>query len=76
MGGWVDELLRVVMRNLRDRYFQQGCRDRNTDLLPQGTNADYWKGDRSGRPAGLDEVVRYFPTVEAFLVWRSQAVNG
>lgn len=57
------------MDNLRDQYFQRGCRDRDLGLLPQSTNADSWKGDRSGRLTGLDEVVRYFPTVAAFLVW-------
>ncbi|MBD2111870.1 MULTISPECIES: hypothetical protein [Cyanophyceae] len=63
------------MENRREGLFEQGCRDRSTDLLPQSTNADYWKGDRLGRSTGLDEVVRYFPTVEAFLAWRSQAIN-
>lgn len=64
------------MENRREGLFEQGCRDRDAGLLPQSTNTDYWDGYRSGRPTGLDEVVRYFPTVEAFLAWRTQRVNG
>ncbi|MBW4459019.1 MAG: hypothetical protein KME47_02080 [Nodosilinea sp. WJT8-NPBG4] len=64
----------MVMEKRRERFVQQGCRDRDAGLLPQSTDADYWDGYRSGRPTGLDEVVRYFPTVAAFLAWRSQEV--
>ncbi|MBD2234483.1 hypothetical protein [Phormidium tenue] len=64
------------MKTRRERFFAWGCCDRDAGLLPQSTDADYWDGYRSGRPTGLDEVVRYFPTAEAFLAWRSQRVDG
>jgi hypothetical protein len=60
----------------REEWFKRGCRDRDAGLLPQSTNSAYWDGYRSGRPPGLDGVIRYFPTLEAFLAWRARDVEG
>lgn len=79
--GWPSAffiILEVVMgsRSRREEWFQRGCRDRDAGLLPRSTDSAYWDGYRSGRPLGLDEVIRYFPTLESFLAWRARGVQG
>ncbi len=66
----------MITNSRREDFFQLGCRDRDAGLLPQSTDSAYWDGYRSGRPPGLDEVIRYFPTLESFLAWRARGVQG
>ena len=63
-------------RSRREEFFQRGCRDRDAGLLPRSTDSAYWDGYRSGRPLGLDEVIRYFPTLESCLAWRARGAEG
>ncbi len=56
--------------DFRESRFQEGCRDRHAGILPRKKNHDYLEGYLQDRPAGLDVVVAYFPTVEDYMMWK------
>jgi hypothetical protein len=56
--------------HLREAHFQQGCRDRDAGYLPRRRDSAYLDGYLSDRPAGLDEVIQYFPTLSDFVKWK------
>lgn len=64
-----------MFEHLREIRYQQGQNDRKTGLLPQRQDSIYLEGYLKGRPEGLDGIIQYFPTVEAFLKWRNKNVD-
>ncbi|WP_199330982.1 MULTISPECIES: hypothetical protein [unclassified Calothrix] len=55
---------------LREIHYQQGCRDRDAGLLPQMQGSVYLEAYLQGRPQGLDGIIQYFPSVEAYMQWK------
>lgn len=56
----------------QNELFEQGCRDRKAGLLPRMMSSAYLRGYNDERLGGLDEIVQYFPTLEAYLAWKSK----
>ena len=61
-----------MLEHLREIRYQQGQCDRDAGLLPNQQDSIYLEGYLKGRPEGLDGVIQYFPSVEAFLTWRNK----
>jgi hypothetical protein len=61
-----------MLKHLREIRYQQGVRDRRFGYLPKRQDSTYLEGYLKDRPEGLDGVVQYFPTVEAYFKWRSK----
>jgi hypothetical protein len=59
-----------MFENLRERHYQQGQRDRDAGFLPRVQGAIYLEGYLRGRPDGLDGIMQYFPSTEAYLKWK------
>lgn len=59
-----------MFRNIREKYYQEGQRDRDGGKLPLKDDSAYLEGYLKGRPEGLDGVMQYFPTVEDYLKWK------
>ncbi|MBW4444623.1 MAG: hypothetical protein KME10_26150 [Plectolyngbya sp. WJT66-NPBG17] len=56
--------------HLRERRYQQGCRDRDAGFLPRVQDSAYLEGYLKGRPSGLDDIVQHFPDMEMYLKWK------
>jgi hypothetical protein len=63
-----------MLEHLREQHFQQGQHDRDSGLLPRMASSIYLEGYLKGRPQGLDGIVQYFPSVEAYLQWKYRHV--
>lgn len=61
-----------MLEHLREIRYQEGQRDRKAGSLPKRQDSVYLEGYLKGRPEGLDGIVQYFPTIAAFLKWRSK----
>jgi hypothetical protein len=61
-----------MLGGFRDMVYQQGQRDRNSGLLPQKQDSVYLEGYLKGRPEGLDGIMQYFPSIEAYLNWKQR----
>ena len=61
-----------MLEHLRNVRYQQGQHDRDAGLLPSRQDSIYLEGYLKGRPEGLDGIIQYFPSIEAFLKWRNQ----
>lgn len=59
-----------MLEHLRESRYQQGRRDRDAGLLPRMQDSAYLEGYLKGRPEGLDGIVRYFPSLEAYMHWK------
>ncbi|MBD2210224.1 hypothetical protein H6G64_16805 [Calothrix sp. FACHB-156] len=59
-----------MFNNLREIRYQQGCRDRDAGLLPKMQDSAYLEAYLKGRPEGLDGIMQYFPSVEAYMKWK------
>jgi hypothetical protein len=44
--------------------------DRNTGHLPKSQDSAYLEGYLKGRPEGLDGIVQFFPSLEAYVQWK------
>ncbi|MBD3884885.1 hypothetical protein IFO70_24425 [Phormidium tenue FACHB-886] len=62
-----------MLEHLREVRHQQGCRDRKAGWLPRMQDSAYLEGYLRDRPGGLDEIVQYFPSVDAYLAWKFKA---
>ncbi len=59
-----------MLNRLREIRYQQGCCDRNAGCLPKMQDSVYLEGYLKGRPEGLDEIVQFFPSLEAYMRWK------
>lgn len=59
-----------MLEHLRENNYQHGCRDRDMGLLPRRQDSAYLEGYLKGRPKGLDGIIHYFPSIEAYLKWK------
>ncbi|BAY93126.1 MULTISPECIES: hypothetical protein [unclassified Tolypothrix] len=59
-----------MFNNFREIRYQQGCRDRDAGLLPKIQDSAYLEAYLKGRPEGLDGIMQYFPSVEAYMKWK------
>ncbi|BAY33808.1 hypothetical protein NIES2107_57100 [Nostoc carneum NIES-2107] len=59
-----------MFNHLREIRYQQGCRDRDAGLLPKIQDSAYLEAYLQGRPEGLDGIMQYFPSVEAYMKWK------
>lgn len=66
------ELVYQMLDHLRESHYQQGRRDRDAGLLPRMQGSVYLEGYLKGRPQGLDGIVKYFPSIEAYMKWKSK----
>lgn len=69
------ELVYQMLDHLRESHYQQGRRDRDAGLLPRMQGSVYLEGYLKGRPQGLDGIVQYFPSIEAYIKWKSIALG-
>lgn len=64
-----------MLEHLREHHYHQGQRDRDAGLLPRMESSVYLEGYLKGRPQGLDEVMQYFPSVDAYMQWKYRHVS-
>lgn len=56
----------------KDELFEQGFRDHKAGLLPRMTASAYLRGYNDERLGGLDEIMQYFSTLDAYIAWKSK----
>lgn len=61
-----------MLNHLREIRYQEGRRDQQAGCLPKRQDSAYLEGYLKDRPEGLDNIIQYFSTVEAFLNWRNK----
>ncbi|OUL26819.1 hypothetical protein [Nostoc sp. 106C] len=59
-----------MLNHLREIRYQQGCRDRDAGFLPKMHDSIYLEAYLQGRPEGLDGIIQYFPSIEAYMKWK------
>ncbi|MDZ8050208.1 MAG: hypothetical protein RMX68_023780 [Aulosira sp. ZfuVER01] len=59
-----------MLNHLREIRYQQGCRDRDAGFLPKMQDSIYLEAYLKGRPEGLDGIIKYFPSIEAYMKWK------
>ncbi|MBO3460140.1 hypothetical protein G7B40_000150 [Aetokthonos hydrillicola Thurmond2011] len=59
-----------MLNHLIKIRYQQGCRDRDAGCLPKMEDSVYLEGYLKGRPEGLDGIVQFFPSLEAYMKWK------
>lgn len=59
-----------MLNHLREIRYQQGCRDRDAGFLPKMQDSAYLEGFLKGRPEGMDGIVQFFPSYEAYMQWK------
>ncbi|MFH7029447.1 MAG: hypothetical protein ACHBN1_29675 [Heteroscytonema crispum UTEX LB 1556] len=59
-----------MLNHLRKIRYQQGCRHRDAGFLPKMKDSVYLEGYLKGRLEGLDGIIEYFPSVEAYMEWK------
>jgi hypothetical protein len=50
--------------------YEQGLKHRDAGILPQMQDSVYLEGYLKGRPEGLDGILQYFDSVEAYMKWK------
>jgi hypothetical protein len=70
-----DQLFHRWFEQIAADRFQEGCRDRDAGRLPRMPDSIYLNGYLSNRPEGLDGIVQYFPSVEAYFQWKLRSLR-